>query len=194
MSSKILPPNEEMLISDRRRFLALGLAVAGTTLIPAGLAQAKQASSAGECSLSFYNTHTGETCRSVYRANGQYVPDGLKQINWILRDFRSGEVQPMDVTLLDLLSDLHTTLDAKKPLQIISGFRSPATNAQLRSSGSGGVAKKSLHMQAKAIDVRIEGVALHHLRDAAKSLQAGGVGYYPGSNFVHLDVGRVRYW
>lgn len=191
-SKKILLPDQTVATS-RRRFLKLGLAVAGGTLLPAGLVQAKAASRA-ECALSFYNTHTGERCNAVYQADGRLVEDGLRQINWILRDFRSGEVERMDLSLLELLTDLRSTLGTDKPFQIISGYRSPATNSMLRHSGGGGVAKKSLHMQAKAIDIRIDGVALHHLRDAAKSLQAGGVGYYPGSDFVHVDVGRVRYW
>jgi len=110
-----------------------------------------------------------------------------------LRDFRTDEVLPIDPQLLDLLHNLRSTLGTNQPFQIISGYRSPTTNANL-AANSGGVAKRSLHMQGKAIDIRIEGTPLKHLREAAVALQGGGVGYYPGSNFVHMDVGRIRTW
>lgn len=144
-------------------------------------------------SLAFHNLHTGENLDLVYWSDGTYHPDALHQINHVLRDFRSGDVHAIDPRLLDVLVSVNRGLDSEKPLQVISGYRSPATNALLRSE-SEGVAKSSLHMQGQAIDVRVPGRALSSLRRVAMSLRAGGVGYYPRSDFVHIDVGRVRYW
>lgn len=143
--------------------------------------------------LAFYNLHTGENLKAEYWSEGGYIPDALAGIDHILRDFRTDEVLPMDPQLLDLLHSLRSTLGTNQPFQIISGYRSPKTNANL-AANSGGVAKRSLHMQGKAIDIRIEGTPLKHVREAAIALQGGGVGYYPGSNFVHMDVGRIRTW
>ncbi len=125
-----------------------------------------------------------------------YQPDALKQIDHILRDFRANEIKPIDPVLLDLLHELGGTLETDQPFHIISGYRSPHTNTLLRERGGAttGVASRSLHMVGKAIDIRVPGVKLDHLRGAARSLKLGGVGYYPSSNFVHLDTGRVRYW
>lgn len=143
--------------------------------------------------LAFDNLHTGERAKVEYWANGQYLPDALKEVNFILRDFRNGEIHPIDPKLLDLLSKLHSGLDSAQPFEVISGYRSPATNAMLRSEGHG-TAMKSLHMQGQAIDIRLADRALTDVHRAAVSLRAGGVGYYPSSDFVHIDVGRVRYW
>lgn len=143
--------------------------------------------------LAFYNLHTGESLKTDYWAEGDYLPDAMSYINHILRDFRTNQVLPIDPQLLDLLSGLRSTLNTAQPFQIISGFRSPATNLTL-SENSNGVAKGSLHMQGKAIDLRIEGIALSDLHQAAIGLQGGGVGYYAKSNFVHVDVGRLRHW
>jgi uncharacterized protein YcbK (DUF882 family) len=110
-----------------------------------------------------------------------------------LRDFRSGDVAPIDRQLLDLLVELHRRSGSRKPFQIISGYRSPKTNAVLASASSG-VAKHSMHMEAKAIDIRLSDVMLRDLRDTAIGMQAGGVGFYPRSDFVHVDTGRVRRW
>jgi len=146
-----------------------------------------------ERQLAFYNLHTGEKLSATYWANDNYIDTELQSINHLLRDHRSGEMQPIDKNLLDLLYVLQQTVDKNGTYHIISGYRSPKTNARLRQQ-SNGVAKKSLHMLGKAIDVRLPGVELNHLRKAALSLQAGGVGYYPKSNFVHLDTGRPRFW
>ena len=146
-----------------------------------------------ERELAFLNLHTGEKCQAVYWDEAGYQTDGLAQINRILRDFRTGQQVAMDPNLLDLLYRLQAKLDSRKPIHIISGYRSPKTNAGLRAK-SNGVAKKSLHMQGRAIDLRIPGVRLSHLRDAALVLRGGGVGYYPKSDFVHLDTGAVRSW
>jgi uncharacterized protein YcbK (DUF882 family) len=117
----------------------------------------------------------------------------LREIDWVLRDFRTGEARVMDRRLLDLLWRLRTTLDTTEPYEVISGYRSPKTNAMLRSQ-SRGVSRVSLHMQAMAIDVRVPGHSLTAVREAALALRLGGVGYYAASDFVHVDVGRVRYW
>lgn len=148
----------------------------------------------GERKLSFYNTHTSESVKAVYWADGGYVPEGLREVNKILRDWRTDEVAPIDRELLDLLSHLRNVTDAEsKSIHIISGYRSPKTNNMLREH-SNGVAKKSLHQLGKAIDIRIPGVDLGYLRKAALSLKEGGVGYYPSQDFVHVDTGRVRFW
>jgi uncharacterized protein YcbK (DUF882 family) len=117
-------------------------------------------------------------------------------VNYILRDFRANLIKPIDPKLLDLLHELGGTLETDQPFHIISGYRSPQTNAMLRERGgsSTGVASHSLHIDGKAIDIRVPGVRLAHLRNAATSLKIGGVGFYPDLDFVHVDVGRVRYW
>lgn len=145
--------------------------------------------------LAFEHLHTGERLREVeYFRAGSYLPDALGEIDRVLRDFRTGEVAPIDPRLLDLLHALGRTTGSGRPYQIISAYRSPATNTMLRQRGGGGVAKRSLHMTGQAIDIRVEGLPLAQLRAAALSLGLGGVGYYPRSQFVHVDTGRVRSW
>ncbi len=146
--------------------------------------------------LAFDHTHTRERIHLVYAVDGQYVPDALTSLNRFLRDHYSGTVGQMDPQLFDLLHDVRRALGGQSlgAFEVISGYRCPETNNHLRNSRGGGVAKRSLHMEGKAIDVRIPGVPLAELRDAALSLQAGGVGYYPREQFVHIDTGRVRSW
>jgi uncharacterized protein YcbK (DUF882 family) len=145
--------------------------------------------------LAFDNLHTGEKVKVEYWAEGQYLQDALAQINHVLRDFRSGEVHPIAPQLLDLISMLQARLETTGPVSIISGYRSPATNVMLRGEREhSGVATKSLHMQGMAIDLRIAGRSLAAVRTAALAQRLGGVGYYPQSDFVHVDVGRVRSW
>ena len=146
-----------------------------------------------ERQLAFYHLHTGEKLRTTYWADGDYIAQELESLNYLLRDHRSGEIQPIDKNLLDLLYVLQQQVNNGNAYHIISGYRSPKTNAKLRQQSSG-VAKRSLHMQGKAIDVRLPGVDLQQLRKAALNLRVGGVGYYPKSNFVHLDTGRHRFW
>lgn len=143
--------------------------------------------------IALLNLHTEERCDVTYRENGACVNDALHEVNRVLRDWRNDEVHPIDPNLLDLLADLHTRMDAKGPFHVISGYRSPQTNAQLHEKSSG-VATKSLHMQGKAIDIRMPGRDLTKVRDTALAMQGGGVGYYAASNFVHVDTGRVRRW
>ncbi len=162
-----------------------------------GLAARKaRAAATGERSLMLDHTHTRERIDLVYASGANYVPQALGTLNHFLRDHYSGEVGQIDPHLFDLLHDVRLALGGATPLtyQIISGYRGPLTNARLRSTRGGGVAKHSLHMEGKAIDVRLPGVPLAELRDAALSLKAGGVGYYPREQFVHIDTGRVRTW
>ncbi|UCH73491.1 MAG: DUF882 domain-containing protein [Rhodospirillales bacterium] len=143
--------------------------------------------------LALRNLHTDELVRATYWSDGAWQTDGLREINRVLRDFRTGDVVDMDSGLLDLMHRLARLCDATQPFEIISGYRSPRTNAQLARQ-SAGVAKKSLHMQGRAVDLRLPGVGLSRLHRAALSLKAGGVGHYPKSGFIHIDTGRVRSW
>ena len=147
-----------------------------------------------ERQIHLFNTHTGEKLDVAYWQDGRYQPEALREINVLLRDHRSNDVHRIDNKLLDQLFVLRNKLDTKKPIHILSGYRSPKTNEMLRKRGGGGVAKRSLHMSGKAIDIRVPGKSLNKVRLAALSMQAGGVGYYQGSQFVHLDTGRVRRW
>lgn len=181
---------------NRRRFLGIGAAATVATLVASRTQAAVAPKSAPERVLSFFNTHTGERLKTAYCCGGAYQPQALQEINHILRDFRVNEIKPIDPKLLDLLHELGGTLETDQPFHIISGYRSPQTNSLLRERGGSrtGVASHSLHMDGKAIDIRLPGVNLDHLRAAARSLKLGGVGYYPSSNFVHVDTGRVRFW
>jgi len=194
---------------DRRQFLrkAVKLTAGGVALPFAGAAKASypqrpsQASLTGLVSgdqrvLAFNHTHTRERIDLAYAVNDQYVPDALRTLNRFLRDHYSGTVGEMDPQLFDLLHQVRHVLGGKSipAFEVISGYRCPETNSHLRNSRGGGVAKRSLHMEGKAIDVRLPGVPLAELRDAAISLDAGGVGYYPSEQFVHIDTGRVRRW
>jgi uncharacterized protein YcbK (DUF882 family) len=143
--------------------------------------------------LDFYHTHTKETLTVVYHDGNSYIPAALEQINNFLSDFRNGAVHPIDTATLDILFRLRAHFGGSDTFEIISAYRSPETNAMLRSKGRD-VAKRSLHMEGKAIDVRLRRVDTAHLRDTAIKLQLGGVGYYRDSNFIHVDSGRVRTW
>ena len=157
------------------------------------LAAGRSFASMEERRLSFYNIHTGESLDTAYWANGAYIEESLAGIDHVLRDFRTNEIMAMDRRLLDLLHVIKTTLGGTLPFHVISGYRSPATNTHLAAT-TNGVARKSLHMKGQAADVFLPGNALSTLHKAALDLKRGGVGYYPHSNFVHVDVGRVRSW
>lgn len=176
----------------RRRFLKIGLAATACSIALPG---SGLAASIGNVSrkLSFVHLHTNEKLSSVYWHNGAYQPKAVAQINRVLRDWRTDEVKEIDVKLLDVLWELHQRLDSKSPFEVICGYRSPKTNAMLASASSG-VAKKSLHMEGMAIDIRLPDKKLTLVRDTAISMQRGGVGYYAKSGFVHVDTGRVRSW
>ena len=143
--------------------------------------------------LAFVHTHTGETLDLVYAGLKGYQADSLVKVNEFLRDFRTSDVHVIDPKLLDLLHSLARSVKTTEPFHVISGYRSPRTNQTLRAHSTG-VAKYSLHMEGKAIDIRLPGVELTRVRDRARGLARGGVGYYPGSDFVHVDTGRVRAW
>jgi uncharacterized protein YcbK (DUF882 family) len=169
------------------RFGALALVV-GPQLVRG----AAWAASVPERALSFHNLHTAEKLKVAYWAEGDYVPESLTAINQVLRDHRTGSVHEIDRRLLDLLWQVRSKLDTTQPFEIISGYRSPQTNAMLRGQ-SNGVATHSLHMDGMAADIKVQGRSLELIRNVALSLKSGGVGYYP-SQFVHVDVGRVRKW
>jgi uncharacterized protein YcbK (DUF882 family) len=143
--------------------------------------------------LSLHNLHTDEALNLVYWADGEYLADARQRIAYLLRDFRTNKVHAIDSRLLDLLSILRARLKTDAPYQIISGYRSPETNAMLHRI-SEGVASNSLHIQGQAIDIRVPGRSLEQVHRTALAMEAGGVGYYPRSDFVHVDVGRVRRW
>jgi uncharacterized protein YcbK (DUF882 family) len=185
----IPPPHPDGL--TRRRFLG-GLAVlGGALLLPSPVLAAT--SERGERRLSFVHTHTGEKFSTTYWGDGAYLERELGRVDDFLRDFRTGERHPIDPALLDQLHELARATGTTAPFQVISGYRSPATNALLRAS-RGGQASHSLHMRGQAIDVRLADVSTSFIRDAALDLGRGGVGFYPGEDFVHIDTGRVRRW
>jgi uncharacterized protein YcbK (DUF882 family) len=169
----------------------LGLAAAGCALglAPGGL----QAAVPGARKLSFYSLHTEESLSTVFWRDGRLVPDSLAEIDWNLRDFRSGEVHAIDPDLLDLLYRLGRAMAYDGPIHVISGYRSAKTNAMLAAQ-SGGVAKNSYHVRGMAIDLRLPGRPLRAVQRAALDLARGGVGFYPKSDFVHVDTGPVRRW
>jgi len=175
---------------DRTRRLLLRASVAGSALAVAPLSTVWAAT---ERHLALQNLHTGERVSQPYWLQGHYLPESLATINAVLRDHRSGEIHPIDPALLDLLSALQQRVGSRHEYHVISGYRSPATNDSLRSK-SKGVAKRSLHMQGRAIDIRLPGTPLANLHRAASDMKSGGVGLYTGSNFIHVDTGRVRYW
>ncbi len=144
-------------------------------------------------SLSFYHTHTGKKLEITYGRPGHYDQKALKKINHFLRDFRTGEVHPIDPKLLDILSAVRENFGGQGTIEVISGYRSPKTNQQLRTKSSK-VAKRSLHMDGRAIDIRITGLQTRKIQQCVIDMQCGGVGLYPKSDFVHLDTGRVRTW
>jgi uncharacterized protein YcbK (DUF882 family) len=178
---------------SRREFLSAGLVTAVACIFPYKAVAGVSNTFSAERGLSFYNTHTGENMEAVYWNQGMYIPQALADINYILRDYRTGEVKEINTDLLDLLFALRQKLETTEPFNIISGYRSPETNYFL-SSMSKGVVKNSMHIQGMAIDIRLPGYELKTLQRAAIDLRRGGVGYYPSSDFVHVDVGRIRYW
>lgn len=177
--------------SFRRQFIKGLCGVMVTGVVPTKVYASK--ATQGARSLSLFNRHTGERQRADYWIDGKYQPDALSEFDQVLKDHRQNIVAPMDKRLFDLLHQLQTRIANDSEIHIISGYRSPKTNAML-AANSNGVAKKSYHMKGMAMDIAIPGVDLAVLRDAATSLKLGGVGYYKKSGFIHVDTGRVRAW
>ena len=177
----------------RRDLLKSGFAAAGAASLIGAAGPALAFPELDVRRLGFLNLHTGEALNVAYWERGDYLPDALKAVNHVLRDYRNGEVHTIEPKLLDLLVVLSGKVESRDRFQVISGYRSPATNAAMHEKSSG-VAAKSLHVEGEAIDIRVSGVPLTRLRDAALAMGVGGVGYYPTSDFVHVDVGRPRRW
>lgn len=180
-------------MNQRRSFLTSSALLASVLSVPAVARANTNAKLPHERTLRLYNTHTGETLRSVFWAEGQFVPEAMNDINKLLRDHRNDKVAQIDPKLLVLLDQVSSQVGDGKVLHIISGYRSPESN-QLLAERTNGVAKHSLHLEGKAIDVRIPGRDLASLHKAALRAGGGGVGYYPESQFVHMDTGRLRHW
>lgn len=180
-------------VDSRRRFLK---AIAYGSLMAMGsteIAQAAYSIFTSHKTLNLEHHHTGEKLSVTYYENGRYISPALQEISYLLRDYHNGDVYPIDPLLLDQLHDVKLLLGVNKPIRVVSAYRSPETNANLRRH-SRGVARHSLHMEGKAIDIRMEGIGSSNIRNAALALHRGGVGYYPRSNFVHMDTGDIRTW
>ena len=169
------------------------IALVGVGLTATAIAPGAGLAATGVRRLTLENLHTGESLTTAYWEDGRYQRDALRAVNLICRDFRTGDVHAIDRGVLDLVHRIGRLIDGSKPIQLISGYRSPKTNARLAAHSSG-VAKHSLHMQGKALDIRIPGVPARTVYKAARSLRAGGTGLYTRSDFVHVDVGRPRFW
>jgi uncharacterized protein YcbK (DUF882 family) len=179
--------------SDRRHFLKTGLFMsAALGFWTPELAQASTGPASGR-ELCFTNVHTGEKFHGEYWQNGRYLPDAFSNIKSVMRDYRTGDRFPIDPRLMDILYVLQHRLENRGAFEVFSGYRSEKTNARLRRI-SHGVAAHSLHMTGQACDLNLPGTRLSKVRQAAITLKSGGVGYYPTSDFVHVDTGRVRYW
>jgi uncharacterized protein YcbK (DUF882 family) len=197
MTEKQQKTSDSMIIS-RRQFAGGLAAVAGLSFIPKPVLAAIPKENVRPLIkparfLAFNNLHTGETTKLIYWEKGRYIKGALSEINYILRDHRTNDVARIDTALLDQLFILHNKLGSRTPFQVISGYRSPKSNAMLHEH-SNGVAKKSMHVQGKAIDIRLQDAELINVRNAALAMNCGGVGYYPESQFVHVDTGKVRHW
>lgn len=170
-------------------------APSGARWLPPGFSPKQSQEHAGnEHALRLYNTHTGERMEIIYRRGGQYLPEALSRLDYFLRDHHTGDIRHFDPRLYDILSDLSASVGAPSgEIDIVCGYRTSSTNETLRAHTTG-VAKNSLHIQAEAIDLRMPGVDTLKLRKEALALHRGGVGYYPHSDFIHVDVGRVRQW
>jgi uncharacterized protein YcbK (DUF882 family) len=181
------------ILCTRRKFLRTGLIALAGVAAAAHPALASLPRFKGTRALSFYNLHTDEKLHVAYWKDGKYDRTAQTPINHILRDHYSGDVHPIDLRLIDLLFDLQGRLHNSGTIEIISGYRSPRTNLMLANL-SDGVAKNSYHTRGMAIDIRLPGSSLPHIHNIALAMRRGGVGYYPDSQFVHVDVGPVRKW
>lgn len=185
--------DESGFVTSRRDFLktvasASLLTVSGTEILNAAVKCVPSSKT-----LALNNIHTGDKLKLTYFEQGRYVEDALQEISYVLRDFHTGDVHPIDPALLDQLYDLKLALGIDQSFYVFSGYRSPRTNAKLRKRNRN-VAKHSLHMQGRAIDIHVEGLETRKIRNAALTMRRGGVGYAPRSDFVHLDTGSFRSW
>jgi uncharacterized protein YcbK (DUF882 family) len=177
---------------NRRYFIGLGLSSMAMGLAPPAFARSRD--KAVVRALTLHHLHTDERLSLTYRTGDNYHRDALRRLNHFLRDFRTGGEIAIDPRLFDMMYEVQTRVGRHDGVfEIIGGYRSPKTNAMLRRTSSG-VAKRSLHMSGQAVDIRLRGSSLRHVRDTAVRMGRGGVGYYPRSDFVHLDTGRVRNW
>jgi uncharacterized protein YcbK (DUF882 family) len=181
-------------LSRRQFFNGIACTGAGLTLAHLALAEDESAAPAEERWLELHNTHTAETVKAVYRSGAELDADALAKLEHVLRDHRSGLSHDMDVELYEQLFDLAQSAGCEPRYEIISGYRSPESNAKMAARPGSGVARKSMHMEGRAIDVRLKGCSCEKLRDLALAAKRGGVGYYERSNFVHIDTGRFRSW
>lgn len=186
--------SDERIVTQRRDFLKMGLAgVIGSVLPLFSIQNAFAANKNTPWKISFRNAHTGESFSGVYRVGNKYLPEAFERINYVMRDFRTKEVFPMDPHVVDIMAVIHRKMDTTTQYQVLSAYRSPKTNAML-GKRSVAVASNSFHMYGQAVDIRLEGESTKKIRNIAQSLKAGGVGFYPRSTFVHVDTGSVRTW
>jgi uncharacterized protein YcbK (DUF882 family) len=183
-------PKLQVSRRDLMRMGAVGVAASVVPIIGAGSAEAASRKVWG---VSFRQAHTGESYSGIYRVGNKYLPEAFERLNYLLRDFRTGDAFPMDPRVIDILSMVQAGAGRGAPLEVLSGYRSPKTNAMLRGASSG-VANNSFHMYGQAVDIRIPGYNTVKLAKIARGLRAGGVGYYPKSSFVHVDTGDIRSW
>jgi len=182
-----------VLNKTRRKFVSFSLA--GVALVATGALKVLPASARETIGheVSLRNAHTGERFQGVYRIGSYYVPGAFRKINRVMRDHRTGDIHPIDPELIDTVARVQRDCNCGQAIEILSGYRSPKTNNMLRRN-SGGVAKNSFHMKGQAADIRVPGSSTSKVRNTARALRVGGVGYYPNSGFVHVDTGKVRTW
>lgn len=177
----------------RRKIVSYGLAGLAAVMSGAFKVMPAQARQTVGYSVSFRNAHTGEMFSGVYRIGSYYVPSAFRKINRVMRDHRTGDIHPMDPKLIDTLARIQRDCKCSTPIDLLSGYRSPKTNRMLRTT-TNGVAKNSYHLKGQAADIRVPGNSTAKVRNTARALRVGGVGYYPKSGFVHVDTGDVRTW
>ena len=190
--SRIEGAAERSKLSRRRFCRNTGMALAAAAAAPLWATDLVAADLAFR-DISLSHLHTGESLSIEYVQRSEYVPDALLAIDHVLRDHHNGAVHPIDPKLIDILHAVARDTGTRSPFRVISGYRSPETNEKLRRRG-GGVARNSMHLEGKAIDIRLDDVDTAEIRDVGLALKRGGVGYYRKSDFVHLDTGRVRRW
>lgn len=177
----------------RRKFVQYGLAGVATVMSGALSVLPAQARDTISYTVSIRNAHTGERFQGVYRIGNYYVPGAFRKINRVMRDHRTGDLHPIDPKLIDTLARIQKDCNCTQAIDLLSGYRSPKTNAMLRRNSSA-VAKNSYHMKGQAADIQVPGNSTAKVRNTARALRVGGVGYYPSSGFVHVDTGDVRTW